>query len=193
MLRADEWLFQAINGLAGKLGPLDRVMAFLANDYFVVLLMAFTVLAVWFIGETPDRRYRLQTAVLWTAGGIAISNGFIGLFNSFIFRPRPFVYLPAHMLFYLPHDSSFPSNAAAVGFAAAFGIWLVHRKIGWAMLILAALFAFSRVFVGVHFPLDVVAGAVLGVVASYVSFMACQLLRPLLSAFLSLARLLRLA
>jgi undecaprenyl-diphosphatase len=61
------------------------------------------------------------------------------------------------------HDPSFPSDHATGAFALAFGIWLYDRTIGGILLVLAAIVAFARVYVGTHYPGDVVAGALIAV------------------------------
>lgn len=59
-------------------------------------------------------------------------------------------------------DWSFPSNHATLAGAAAIGIWWSMRSLGWIALGTAVLAAGSRVFVGVHYPHDVLAGLLLG-------------------------------
>ncbi|MCI0385531.1 phosphatase PAP2 family protein [Streptomyces sp. CNQ085] len=64
-----------------------------------------------------------------------------------------------------PGDWSFPSNHATIAAAAAVTVVLVWRAMAWLVLPLAVLTAFSRVFLGVHYPHDVAAGALLGTAA----------------------------
>jgi undecaprenyl-diphosphatase len=78
-------------------------------------------------------------------------------------RPRP--HLPPgapHPLVKLPADASFPSGHATVAFACATTIALLVPRLAVAVLVLATAIAYSRVYVGVHYPLDVVAGAAIG-------------------------------
>ena len=84
-------------------------------------------------------------------------------------RPRPGVRYPdPATLVYLPHTSSFPSGHAAVSFACAATLarFAPRRRIAVVLYVVAALIAYSRVYVGVHYPLDVLAGAVLGLVVA---------------------------
>ena len=63
------------------------------------------------------------------------------------------------------HDPSFPSDHATAAFAIAFGILFVARRTGWLFLAWAALIGISRVLAGMHYPTDVLAGAVVGLAA----------------------------
>ena len=58
---------------------------------------------------------------------------------------------------------SFPSGHTASGVAAAYALWLQNRKLGAPALVLAAFIAFTRLYLYVHFPTDVLGGAVLGI------------------------------
>ena len=83
--------------------------------------------------------------------------------------PRPFESENAALLIEHRLDSTFPSKHAAVAFAIAFGIFLEKKKLGAWLLVLAFSVALSRVIVGVHYPSDVFAGAVIGMIAAYSS------------------------
>ena len=61
-------------------------------------------------------------------------------------------------------DWSFPSGHSAASFAAATVIWLSHRRTGWPAVVLAGLIALSRLYVGVHYPTDVMFGALSGII-----------------------------
>ncbi|WLW53149.1 phosphatase PAP2 family protein [Streptomyces sp. YU58] len=73
-----------------------------------------------------------------------------------------------------PHgDWSFPSNHATIAGASAVALTLVHRTLLWLTAPLALLMAFSRVFVGVHYPHDVAVGLALGALCAFVLIRLC--------------------
>ncbi len=91
------------------------------------------------------------------------------LFNTLflkelIDRPRPYEVMPdVRLLIGAVSESSFPSGHAATAFASA--IVVFRRETGflrWSVLVAAILMAFSRLYIGVHYPLDVLAGALIG-------------------------------
>ena len=77
-------------------------------------------------------------------------------------RP-PLVYPDPKPLVALPHTGAFPSGHSASAFAAATVIAFSSPRLAVPAYVLAALVAWSRVYVGVHWPLDVIGGAALGV------------------------------
>jgi undecaprenyl-diphosphatase len=78
-------------------------------------------------------------------------------------RARPFVtHAGVHLFSAHAADAGFPSDHATAAFAIGTAIFLRHRAWGAAVLVLAAVLAFGRVAMGLHYPSDVVAGAALG-------------------------------
>ncbi len=87
--------------------------------------------------------------------------------KNIICRPRPFQEMPEiSLLIPPPSGYSFPSGHSCASFAAATIIFLKDKRPGTAALALAALIAFSRVFLFVHYPTDVLAGSLLGVLCA---------------------------
>ena len=74
-----------------------------------------------------------------------------------------------------PTSSSFPSTHSAFAFGAATAIFADYRKAGAAAFIVAALIAFSRLYLFVHFPTDVLCGIVLGVLVGIAAVKSCKL------------------
>ncbi|TML17572.1 MAG: phosphatase PAP2 family protein [Actinobacteria bacterium] len=114
----------------------------------------------------------LVLSVLWRRWGVLFMTLFavavadwasMGL-KALVDRPRPPLrYAQPKVLVPLPHDASFPSGHAATSFAAATILSFAAPRLAPFLFLLAAAIAFSRVYVGVHYPLDVIGGAVLGV------------------------------
>ena len=156
--------------LAGRWPWLDNSTRLLLNDYFVPTLLAVILLALWFEGKDGLARYTNQRAVLVAALGAALANLLLKILNLVHFRQRPFDLYEVNLLFYQPTDSSLPSNAAALGFSVAAGVWLHQRRWGMVLIILATSFGLSRIVGGVHFPFDVISGAALGWLAALVIY-----------------------
>ena len=96
--------------------------------------------------------------------GLIIGNG---LLKNIIARPRPFdisnTVLPRKSLLIAPpSDYSFPSGHTLASFEAATALYKDHTVYGFAAFVLAILIAFSRIYLQVHYPSDVLGGAILG-------------------------------
>jgi undecaprenyl-diphosphatase len=164
----DFQLFQLINNLAGRNAFVDGLARLLVNEYFLTTVMALILVAFWFEGQDRDERRRNQRALLRAIVALFVANIVLKLINLVYFRPRPFDTHEVNLLFYRPWDSSFPSNPATVGFSIAVAMWLHNRRLGALLLGLATLFGLSRIYCGVHYPSDVIAGALLGGLSAYV-------------------------
>lgn len=99
-------------------------------------------------------------------------------------RMRPYDYQLEHfgksisLLIATPHDFSFPSGHTIASFEAATALLLYDRKLGIPAMVLAVLIAFSRLYLYVHYPTDVLASVVLGIIFAFLgSFLAKQVFR----------------
>ncbi len=162
----DSLLFLVLNGLTARSAWLAEVVRFLVNDYVVPTALSLLLVALWFSGQTLQARERRQFAVIHAAVAVLLANVIVKAANMLFFRPRPFAEHDAQLLFYRPTDSTLPSNPAAVAFAFAAAVAVHEPRWGLVMAILATLFGVARVMAGVHYPLDIVAGALVGGVAA---------------------------
>ncbi|MGW2224765.1 phosphatase PAP2 family protein [Streptomyces formicae] len=193
----DVSLLYDINGLA-KDSPhwFDRAVEFV-GEYGLLLALVLLVVWCWW-GQrkrgTLDDAASSVAAVVWAplAAGIAV------LVNvpirGFVERPRPFVdHRGIDVLVDGKTDFSFVSDHATLAMALGTGLFVAHRKFGLVGIGLAVLEGFCRVFMGVHYPTDVVGGFALGTaVALLLSPLAMALLTPLAKAIGRSARVGRL-
>lgn len=154
-------IFDRLNDdLAGRWGALDDVMKFAAT--YLIYVMAAIVVASWFarFGSSENRRVAVYSAGI--AAGVAV--GIAALISSTYDHPRPFMdRSDVVLLIHHAADSSFPSSHATAAFALAAAVGLYRPRFGIVLLLLACLVSVARVFVGVHYPGDVGAGALIGI------------------------------
>jgi undecaprenyl-diphosphatase len=123
-----------------------------------VLLFA-AVLVVGLVAGGAARRAAVSGTV-----SLGLAMAIAHVVSGLVDRPRPFVAHPHVVHLFSAHapDAGFPSDHATAAFAIAMAVWLRDRRWGAALLVLAALLAVGRVALGLHYPADVVAGALLG-------------------------------
>jgi undecaprenyl-diphosphatase len=152
-------IFDAINGLAGHATIADDAMKFAAE--YVIFGVFALVVASWFVrsGNDESRRIAVYTAVLTGALSIAA----VMVIQHFYVHQRPFV-TRSDVVLLVKHsaDASFPSEHATAAFALAAGIAVYRLRYGLLLAALAALISFARVYVGIHYPYDVLGGAAIG-------------------------------
>lgn len=104
-------------------------------------------------------------AIIASALGWAIAFMLKDLFHT----TRPFIENGAKALvFWLPQaNGAFPSSHAAAAFALSFTIWLHNKKIGALYLVAAVIVGVARVLANVHYPLDIVGGAIIGIMIAF--------------------------
>ncbi|MCS7207870.1 MAG: phosphatase PAP2 family protein [Dehalococcoidia bacterium] len=193
LLALDAQLVLWLNGWVGRWPWVDRLAQYLASDYLVPVSLALLLLGMWFAPRDVASRERHQKAVFRSLLGACGSSLVVLILNQYFYRLRPFHVHEVRLLFYPPTDSSFPSNAAAVGFGLALGILWTNRPLGGLALVLASLWGLARVYAGVHYPLDVIGGAVVAVGVTGLVAWALHKAEPLPSLVLRAARFLHLA
>ena len=115
----------------------------------------------------------VTAATVWTADLLATA------LKSIVDRERPYEVVPvADPLLRWDVSSSLPSGHAATSAAGAFILAYLLGRFGFGLALLAVAIGFSRVYIGVHYPLDVVAGALVGLAVGAVSAALVRRLRP---------------
>jgi undecaprenyl-diphosphatase len=108
--------------------------------------------------------WRRPFIVAWVAITILLGDLSAHFLRQAVDRPRPWRrYALPHTLVPAPKDPSFPSGHTTIAFACATVLTFLQPRLGVPLFLLAAAIGFSRIYVGVHYPLDVLGGAVLGV------------------------------
>lgn len=164
--------FRLINDLAGHNIWLDKFMIFTADK-----MGYFLILGVLFLAWKSSDRFKILVTTIGSA--ILAKVVFVELFRYFFYNPRPYLVLEkVNILMNHEVSSSFPSGHTTFYFAMAMGVYLCnnrakpnsglygHKKTGSIFLILAGLLGLARIFVSVHWPLDILAGAGLGIVTA---------------------------
>lgn len=96
--------------------------------------------------------------------------------KNLVMRPRPYTVDPSIQLLIPPDHEiySFPSGHTMNSFAASATLMLRHEKFCFAAVFLASLIAFSRLYLMMHYPTDVIAGIIIGIIAAYIPCAAIQ-------------------
>lgn len=159
----DYKILRAINGMAKHYLWLDYFGIFCA--VFLIWIMAALALGLFFYVPKSINRLKYLFVLLASGVGSYLLSALVGFGYG---RARPFVgFASLHQLIATSFShKSFPSSHATIAFALATAVFCFNKPWGILMLILAFLVAWGRVFVGVHYPFDVLAGALLGVVTS---------------------------
>ncbi len=183
-LPVDRSWFLAVNSFARATPWLhDALRAY--TTYGVVL---FASLLVWSWWKTRgDRDLTTMAAALWAPAGVLLAVGLNQPLGNAVREARPYASLRhVEVLVARSSDFSFPSDHAVMAGAAVAGVWLVSRRLGLIAAAAAVLLAFSRVYVGAHYPGDVVAGLLFGLAVSVLGYLALR--RILRSAVTAAAR-----
>jgi undecaprenyl-diphosphatase len=152
--------YHAINQFVYHHAWLGRGLS--ALETWAVPVIAIATFALWlFARPGGDRKWKLASACALGSAALALLiNQLIGKLWD---RERPFATHPsAHVWGSRSHDPSFPSDHASAAFGIAFAILLLDRFVGSVFLLAAVTIAVGRVFIGAHYPLDVLAGCFVG-------------------------------
>lgn len=160
-----DWqVFQFLNNLAGKNSFLDGIAIFFAeySGYILLLILLFLLI----------RNYKKYKTLFL----VALISAFVSrlvfaeLIRHIYFRPRPFVENSVTLLISHNPTASFPSGHASFYFALSGAVYFFNKKLGVLFFLTSFLMGVSRVYCGLHWPSDILAGAILGILISYLTF-----------------------
>lgn len=159
-----EWEFDMLNWIQTWHTPmLDEIMLFLSflgdkGGFWILLTMTFLL------------RKSTRTVGLVMMAALVIDVIMCnGILKPLIARPRPCSFVDIALLVPRPSDLSFPSGHTAASFAAAMALYFMQSRLAKPALLLAALIAFSRLYLYVHFPTDIVGGVMVGILAAFLA------------------------
>jgi undecaprenyl-diphosphatase len=153
-----------INGSAGHVWLLDKIMKLSAQD--LVFLVAPLLLLLWFWPAIEVDRAANQRIAAITALSVIVALAAASAVGHLVFESRPFIAdLSTRLLIRHSADNSFPSDHTTLAFAAAGAMLYWKRTLGLVVLASAVLVGIARIYVGVHWPSDILGAAVIGLVS----------------------------
>lgn len=159
MANMDTALFFSLNKFAGQSSVGDWIIVFFADKLAYILVLAF--LLALLVSKQP--RIQKMRVFLAATAAIVISRGiFAQSIYYFYHRPRPFQALSGVHQLLTETAYSFPSGHATFFFALSTAIYLYNRRLGLVFLALSLTMGLARVVSGVHYPFDIMGGAILG-------------------------------
>ncbi|MEI8217151.1 MAG: phosphatase PAP2 family protein [Eubacteriales bacterium] len=148
-------MFKMINGFAGRIMLLDKSMIVLST--FIPVLFMISLIGFYLYGiikKSQMVRISVVNILIFTTINLLISY-IIGLVY---FVPRPFIGSKVNLLFNHIPDASFPSDHAVGTMSIAIGIYGVNKIFGKLLIAISIFVGISRVYVGHHYPFDVIGG-----------------------------------
>lgn len=143
-----------------RCGFMDAVMTFYTALGEVGLIWLASSIVLLIPKKTRKTGF---TALLAIGVGALLTNVVI---KNIVARPRPYTYVEWNLIIDEPSEWSFPSGHTTAAIAFATAITLRHKK-AWWVYVPAALMAFTRLYLFVHFPTDILGGAAVGVIGGF--------------------------
>lgn len=157
----DYFLFQQINQFAIQFPWLDFLAIYFAEYFEYVLISLF------FLFLLKNFKKYWPMILQGLASAIFARFGIVELIRFLWSRPRPFIENQVNLLIDKTNEVAFPSGHAAFFFALSFIVYQYNKKAGLGFFVASFLICFSRVFVGIHWPSDILAGLIVGVFSGW--------------------------
>ncbi len=178
-MNLNDKIFYLFNSLAGENALADSLIIFI-GDVLPWILVVFTIFYFLLF-----RKNVKKFAIIAFMVGIA---SFITQFLKWqiFLHPRPFVVLPdVIQLINISNFDSFPSGHATVFAALAAGMLIYNRKLGIIFAVAALLIGAARIIAGIHYPLDILTGYLIGFVVAILAYRLMAYLSGKVKSFIS--------
>ncbi|MEO2117549.1 MAG: phosphatase PAP2 family protein [Methanocaldococcus sp.] len=169
-------LFYLINSHSHPL--LDTIMLIISKTTYLLVIIASIITLI------KNRRFGVKLiSILFLAFIITFSLKYL------INEPRPYLILDnVHLLCNEGNEPSFPSGHTTLAFTLATSLLFYSKKLGVLFLIWAIFVAYSRVYVGVHYPFDVLAGIVVGIICGYLTKIDTSKLKNIFEKYIKIKK-----
>ncbi|WP_297421710.1 phosphatase PAP2 family protein [Clostridium sp.] len=158
-------LFRVINDLANKSAVLDKIMIFFSEDVPYIFM---AIIAIVFILGMVKKNCSYRKAAVDTFI-ITVINLILGfIIGGVYYVDRPFVHNKVNLLFPHVQDASFPSDHATGTMSIALGLKKYNKILSTILTITSIIVGFSRVYVGHHYPMDVIGAYIMVWTTSYI-------------------------
>lgn len=157
-------LFLLIFSTSNKNEFLDFLMIFGAEYLIYAAFILIFVLAIK--GSVKEKK-----ALILATLSIPIVVVLIKIIHLFLFEPRPFItHDISPLISYTREDASFPSRHTALMFTLAFSYFFYQSKWKFYFFIMALWVGLSRIYVGVHYPLDIIGGIITALISVFIAW-----------------------
>lgn len=154
-------IFYSLNKFAGLTDWQDKIIVFFAKD------LAYVLVALFLIGVLLikiDNEHKIKAIISLTLNAIIGRFFLVEIIRYFYHHERPFAVLPYVHKLLSENSYSFPSGHATFFFGLSAIVYTINKKIGCVFFILSSIMGLARIASGVHFPLDILSGAIIGTV-----------------------------
>ena len=163
----DTQFFYLLNNLTGQSPLFDKIIVFFASYLAYILIFVFLAFLLF---SQYQKREKIQILLVTVISVVVARFGITELIRFFYHRPRPFSVLDNVHQLLINGEWSFPSGHAAFFFALATTVYLYNKKWGIGFFIATILMTASRVIAGIHYPSDIIGGALIGIAVAYIIF-----------------------
>ncbi len=141
------------------------ILVILCGKYLIYISVAISLIYLFLQSKDVKKKILLMTAVTFPAAFVIAK-----VIGNFYYSTRPFVASNFTPLISHAPDNGFPSNHALLSFTLASVIFTFNKKVGGVLFLFGIIISASRVYAGIHSPIDILGAAVVGILASFICY-----------------------